>query len=200
MVDVPGAPQAPTPNDAVPPNLPDPDSQQWADLAKELDAEEEALPEEAPVEEPPKPEGEEAPPEPDKPKLSYEQLESNYRNAQGAFKSEREGRRRAEESLQAVNKLIDDLRAARARPAQPEPEMPKVPDVHEDPIGHFQARTAILEQALLQTHQGQQATQQHLQAQAQEEQFWNHVRASENEFRKTTADYDAACEHLKAHR
>src|SRR5262245_23002263 len=182
MADVTTAPPGPAPNDAAPPNIPDAESEQWKALAEELEADEAPPEETAP--EPPK--LDDAPPEPDKPKPSYEQLESNYKNAQGAFKSEREGRRRAEESLQAVNKLIDDLRAARRPPPQPEPEPPKIPDVTEDPIGHFQARMQIAEQALAHTYQGAQATQQHLQAQQQEAQFWDHVRASENEFRKTS--------------
>jgi hypothetical protein len=202
------APEAP----ANEPPLPD-DSKQWADLAKELEGEGEG--EEG---EQPKPEGE-ATPEPEgdkpaaeeKPKLSYEQLESNYRNAQGAFTEARERARRAEESLTNVNKLIDDLRSSRRQPTpQPAQDEIKIPDVNEDPIGHFQARTAILEQALQHTYQGTQATQQHLQAQHQEQVFWDHVRAAENEYRKTApvvevngqqvSDYDAACEHLKQHR
>src|SRR5262245_9701800 len=214
MADQPAAPQAPTPTDAAPPpSLPD-DSQQWADLASELEKPDELLDDEAPPETPAEGEAEakpkDEPPADDKPKLSYEQLETNYRNAQGAFTSERERARRAEDSLAAVNKLIDDLRAARRPAPAPAEDEIKVPSVEEDPIGHFQARTAILERALLQTHQGQQATQQHLQQQQHEAQFWDHVRASENEFRKTSpvievngqkvSDYDAACDHLKAHR
>lgn len=204
MVDKPAAPGGPTPADAAP----DPDAAKWASLAAELDKPEtEEAAEEPSPPEPPQPEPIEPPA--DKPKPSYEQLETNYRNAQGAFTSERERARRAEESLTAVNKLIDDLRAAR-KPAQPEREEPKIPSVDEDPIGHFQARTAMLEQALLQTHQGAEATQRHLQAQHEERVFWDHVRASENEARKTApvleingqkvSDYDLACEHLKQHR
>jgi hypothetical protein len=198
----------PAPADA--PALPD-ESKQWADLAAELEKPEGEEAEE--VAPPEKTEGEPEPAAdqpPDKPKLTYEQLESNYRNAQGAFTSERERARRAEESLQAVNKLIDDLRSSRAQARQPEPEPPKIPDVNDDPIGHFQGKVAMLEQALQQTYQGAAATQQHLQAQHQEQVFWDHVRASENEFRKTApvieingqkvSDYDMACEHLKAHR
>src|SRR5262245_34778740 len=204
MADIPTAPPEPAPADA----LPD-DSQQWLDLANELEKPDPLLGDDAPPPAEPEAKPDETPPPEEKPKLSYEQLESNYKNAQGAFTSERERARRAEESLQAVNKLIDDLRAAR-KPAQPEPEPAKIPDVHEDPIGHFQARTEMLERALAQTYQGTQQTQQHIQAQQQEQVFWDHVRASENEFRKTaptievngqkTSDYDLACEHLKAHR
>jgi hypothetical protein len=201
------APEAP----ASEPPLSETESKQWADLAAEFEKPEgedatEATPPERTEAEPKEP----TEPADDKPKLTYEQLESNYRNAQGAFTSERERARRAEESLTAVNKLIDDLRAARAPPRQPEPEPPPIPDVNEDPIGHFQGKVAMLEHALAQTYQGAAATQEHLQSQHREQVFWDHVRASENEFRKTApvlefngqkvSDYDLACEHLKAHR
>src|SRR5262245_66502558 len=96
------APGGPTPADAAP----DPDAAKWASLAAELDKPEtEEAAEEPSPPEPPQPEPIEPPA--DKPKPSYEQLETNYRNAQGAFTSERERARRAEESLTAVNKLID---------------------------------------------------------------------------------------------
>jgi len=214
MADVPlSTPPAP----ANEPVLPD-DSQQWADLAKELDSDKTAFEQEAedkptpdaPTEPEPKPG--EPEPEPDKPRLTYEQLESNQRNTTEALRQEREARRRAEESMQAVHKLIDDLRASRqqTQPQAREPEPAKLPDVHEDPIGHFQAKVEMLERALLQTHQGAQATQQHLQAQAQHQQFWDYVRSTEAEFRKTspktivdgqeTSDYNAACEYLRQHR
>jgi len=201
---------ATTPQPGQPTSEPAPDdSQQWAELQAELEKPDAILDEDAPAPEgEAKPEAEEKPAE-EKPKLTYEQLETNYRNAQGAFTSERERARRAEESLSNVNRLIEELRASRRQP-QPEQKQPEIPDINTDPIGHFQARTAILEQALAHTYQGAQQTQQHLQAQHQEQVFWDHVRASENEFRKTSpmvelngqacSDYDAACEHLKAHR
>jgi hypothetical protein len=202
MIDKP----TPAPAPENEPVLPD-DSKQWADLAKELETDGDEEPSEPPETEA---KTEETPdPEP-KPKLTYEQLESNYENARGAFTYERERARRAEESLQNVNKLIEELRASRRPPPQPAPAEQEIPDVNTDPIGHFQARTAILEQALAHTYQGAQQTQQHLHAQHQEQVFWDHVRASEAEARKVApvvevngqqvSDYDAACEHLKQHR
>jgi len=192
----------PTPSESA-------ETQQWADLAKELG--EEGEPTEVTET---KPEGEgEAPTETEpKPKPSYEQLEHLERNKTAALKEEREARRRAEESLGNVNKLIDELRASRAQqqPRQQQAEPPPLPDVNEDPIGHFQAKVAMLERALETTYRGNQQTAQHIQAQQEEQVFWNHVRSAENEFRKTSpmvkvgdnemSDYDAACEHLKTHR
>src|SRR5262245_1995905 len=207
MAEKPTVPSGPAPDDAVPD-----DNARWAELQAELDKPDALLGDDASPPETPEPEAKtEETPEPEpKPKPTYEQLESNYKNAQGAFTYERERARRAEESLQAVNKLIEDLRASRRQPEPPPQDEPKIPDVNEDPIGHFQARTAMLERALAETHRGAAATQQHLQQQHQEQVFWDHIRASENEFRKTSpvveingqkiSDYDAACEHLKAHR
>ena len=87
---------------------------------------------------------------------TYEQLQAQERNKTEALKWEREARRRAEESLTNVNKLIDDLRTARQQRQAPQPEQEpvKLPDVNEDPIGHFQAKVAMLEQALQHTYQG----------------------------------------------
>ena len=206
----------PAGNDAAP-LLPD-DSKQWADLAKELEDdkgvfEQEAddkPPEKTPPREPPA--DDDKTPEPDRPKPSYEQLEAAERGKTAALKAEREARHRAEENLQNVNKLIEDLRASRQRAQpqpQPQPEV-KLPDVNEDPVGHFQARVQQLEQLLVQAHQGNQQTQNHIRAQHEEQVFWGHVRNAEAEFRKTspavtvngqeTTDYDAACDYLKQHR
>src|SRR5262245_17605372 len=187
MAEQPVAPLAPTSNETAPQNLPDPDSQKWADLAKELEGDEgggdEPKPDDAPPQPEPKPDES---PEPDTPQPTYEQLEVNNRNTTEALRYEREAKRRAEESLANVNKLIEELRSARAQ-KQPdkETEQPKLPDVAEDPIGHFAARVQMLERALEATHKGSQATQQHIEAQQQEQVFWGHVKAAEDEFRKT---------------
>jgi hypothetical protein len=183
------------------------DSKQWADLAAEL---EDAPEEEEAAPEPEKVEPEKAP-EPEKAKPSYEQLEAIERNKTSALKQEREARRRAEDQLNNYNKMVEELRASRAqRQPTPEPEKPKIPDVNEDPIGHFAAKNALLEERLEQALRGTQQITQQTQAQQQEQVFWSHVQQAENEFRKTASkvtvngqemsDYDAACEHLKQHR
>lgn len=208
----PTAPEAPA-ND---PNFAD-DSAEWAALAKEIEGTEDLSPstvdDELEAVEAKAPAEPKSSPEPEKPKPSYDQLESNYKNAQGAFKAERDARKRAEDQIANYNKAIEELREQRRQrveQANPQPEAPKIPDVNEDPIGHFSARLAerdkVIEQLL---HQNQQTSQQS-QAQQQEQIFWNHVSHAEAEFRKTspkvtvngqeTSDYDAACEHLKQHR
>src|SRR5262245_54866827 len=207
-------PAAPTPNDVAPQNMPD-DSKQWADLAAELEEDKTVFEQEGedkPADAPKPDDDKTATPEPDRPKPTYEQLEAAERGKTAALKSEREARRRAEENMQAVHKLIDDLRASRQQqPRQPEPTQPKIPDVNEDPIGHFQARTEMLERALEQTHRGSQQTAEHIRAQQEEQVFWGHVRNAEAEFRKTSptvttdegqqaADYDVACHYLRQHR
>ena len=206
----------PTPAETTPdaPPVVD-DSKQWQALAEELETDKTAFEQEAP-DAPAEAETKPAEPEPDaEPKTppTYEQLQAQERNKTEALKWEREARRRAEESLTNVNKLIDDLRTARQQRQAPQPEQEpvKLPDVNEDPIGHFQAKVAMLEQALQHTYQGANQTAAQIHAERQEQQFWNHVQQAEAEYRKTTptvtledgrevSDYDAACEHLKSHR
>ncbi|SDP41559.1 hypothetical protein SAMN04488061_2911 [Filomicrobium insigne] len=57
-----------------------------------------------------------------------------------------------------------------------------IPDVAEDPIGHFQAKFQALEN------------------QQQQQQFWGTVIESEKAIRETTPDYDDACQHLESSR
>lgn len=201
------------------PNIVD-DSEQWANLEKELEDDKTVFEAEAP-DEPAPPDKiadpEEPPDKPDrtpgepKPKLTYEQLANNQKNVTEALRRERETRKKAEENLNNVNRLIDELRASRQPPKAPDPTPKPLPSVDEDPIGHFQGKVEMLEEALRQTYQGSRQTAEQIQADRDQQQFWNHVRAHEDEFRKTTptvrmedgretSDYDLACEHLKQHR
>ena len=215
MVGVP-RPEA-TPDPASDPNTPD-ESAQWAALEAELEVPDPIL--DAPNEDaPPEPRpptlktetetGEEPPPgEPPKPETP-EQVQ--LRRTTAALKEARAATKRAEENLQ---RILEDSRANRAErerlTPRPPVDEPKIPSVEEDPIGHFQARTAMLEEALRQTYQGQRQTQEQIEAERQEQQFWNHVQASEDAARaaypkvevegRQVSDYDMACEHLKNHR
>lgn len=195
------------------------ETKQWEGLAAELEQpasdvppiEKDTPPEKIALREPPADDDKGEPePEPDKPRLTYEQLESNQRNTTEALRQERDARRRAEESLSNVHRLVDELRTARAGPPKPRAEPPKIPDVDDDPVGHFQAVAARQQAIIDELQRNSQATVGHLQAQAAEQQFWGHVQAAETEFRKTTpnvqidgkdvSDYDLACEHLRRHR
>jgi len=189
----------------------DAESAKWAELFAEMDdkpAEEEAEPEPTPEPEPTADKASAV----EKAKPTYETLETNYKNTTGALKQEREARRRAEDQLQSFNRMVEELRSSRQQRTQPTPEpaAPKIPDVHEDPIGHFQATIAQQNEVINQLRQGSQQTAQQIRAQQEEQAFWGHIQQVEAEFRKTTptinvngqemSDYDAACEHLKAHR
>jgi hypothetical protein len=226
------APAEPTANDD--PNIVD-DTDAWAALEKELetpdpilDAPPERVPGEPEPPPPPPPRDREPPapkieahddddapeppepiePDPSRPKIPYETLEQNQRRTAAALKEEREARRRSEEN---TARLIEELRARTAPPPPAPPkELPPLPDVNEDPIGHFTEKVARLEAALAHTYQQTEQVQRQRQAQVQEQQFWNHVRAAEDTYRPTTPvvvvdgknvhDYDLACEHLRAHR
>jgi len=81
---------------------------------------------------------------------------------------------------------------------QPEPQQSQqqqyqqpaatLPDIDDDPIGHFEARSARAEGVIGQMHD-----------QMQNERVWNYVRADEDRARNEvgTEEYDAACEHAK---
>ena len=210
----------PTPAPGSDPSTPD-ESAQWAALEAELETPDpilDAPPEGEPTPPPPPPQDDappdDEPPPGDRPKLTYETLEQNQRRTAAALKEEREARRRVEENLQ---RILEEQRAARTerdtlrRATDPPPQPKPIPNVEEDPIGHFQARTEILEEMLRQTYQGQQMTAQQIQAEREEQTFWGHVEASEAaaraampkvevEGRGQVSDYDLACEHLKQHR
>jgi hypothetical protein len=162
----------------------------------------------------PKPDDQIEPPTPDtsepKPKPTYEQLEANQRNTVAALREAREQAKRAEESVQAVHRMVEELRAQRAQAQPPAPKEEPIPDVDVDPIGHFNARQARMEKLIEQSLRGtQQLTEQQVAA-TSERQFWQHVDAEEQEYRKTKpvveidgkphSDYDLACNHLRTHR
>src|SRR5262245_6015449 len=148
-------------------NAPEPrdESAQWAALAKELETPDpilDAPPDQGPGDktpsrtpEPPiqrhedirtpQPPKEDDAPEPDdqtpRPKLTYEQLESNNRNTTEALRQAREQQKRAEDNLQKLLERIASREPLQPQArAEPRPEPPKIPDVSEDPIGHFDAR------------------------------------------------------------
>lgn len=191
------------PETGAPP--PDPDAAKWAALEAELateegeEAEPEATPE--PVAEPKAAEPEVVEP---KPKPTYDELETNYRNTQTALQQARTKQRQADERLTGITEFIQGT-LRKQQPAKEEPEAPAIPDINEDPIGHFQARTALLEQKLEEAYKGNQTTQQHVQQSEQQRAFVDHVVRSEEAIRNPKsptykADYDEACQHLGAGR
>jgi hypothetical protein len=70
---------------------------------------------------------------------------------------------------------------------QPAPRQPEVPDMHDDPVGHFGARANIAEQALS-----------HMYNDREHERFWKDIESHEARARAEIGeDYDAACDHAK---
>jgi hypothetical protein len=170
---------------------PDPEAAQWAALEKELGEPEGIEPEVKP--EPPA----EPPQEPAATPLKAPTVEE-HRNVQTALRQARERERQANERLNGVTQLIEQLRSGRTQ----EPPQPakKEPTVEEDPIGYFQNELAKRDQVIQQLQQGTQKSVQQVQATQQENAFWGHVERSEQEMRKTATDYDDACRHLEAGR
>jgi hypothetical protein len=185
--------QVPVDSGAVAPP-PDPDAAKWAELAKEVGVEPGGEPEPEPAAEPAA-----EPVEPVKQPTELDNLRSALKEAREANKAEQA----------RTDAIIAALKEARERKGQQEPakaaEPPKLPEVQEDPIGHFQGRIAQLEAALQYSHQqGGQQTQQ-IQQHLQEQAMWQSVAASETEIRTPgnpahKADYDDACQHLEGAR
>jgi hypothetical protein len=188
----------------------DVEAKQWADLEKEMleEADEPEAEEPAAAVEPQATEPEAQPS--GKPEPTFEELKTNYKNLQAAVKQAREQERAANERLTGITQLIEGLRTSKQPAQRAEPEPVKIPDVNEDPIGHFTATVAALQNEIKQLRDGTSQTQQQLQQQTAEQQFWGAVQRSEEEMRRTVpmltvegkqvSDYDLACQHLEATR
>ena len=124
-------------------------------------------------------------------------------NLKTALKEAREAHKAEQARTDAI---LAALREAKDRRGQQQGEAektaaPKLPEVQEDPIGHFTGRIAQLEDALRQSQLGGQQQTQHIQAQLQEQQMWGAVAQAEADIRDPKnpnhkADYDDACNHL----
>jgi hypothetical protein len=187
---------------------PDAESQAWAAMEKELGDVEEAADAPAPeaTPEPAKAEpAATAEPDSDDAKLTPEQLRENYRRLQGALKEERQSRKaeaeRNKNMAELVRQIAEQRKAAPAAQAEPEaPKAPVIPDINEDPIGHFQAKTALLEQQLAEVRGTTTKTQEQIAAERQHNQFWGEISAQESEFKARTPDYTEATTFLETAR
>ena len=180
--------QTPVDSGAVAPP-PDPDAAKWAELAKEVGVEPGSEPEPEPA----------AEPEPAKQPTELDNVKAALKEAREAHKAEQV----------RTDTILAALREAKERKEQQAPakeaEPAKIPDVQEDPIGHYNARIAQLEQALQYSHQGGQQQTEQIRAHLQEQAMWQSVSASEEAMRNPAspthkADYDAACQHLEGAR
>lgn len=182
----------------------DPDVAKYAELAKELGIEEGGAPE--PVEpKPSEPSGLPAPAEPrrDRPEqVPY----AEHENVQRALREARAAQKASDDRLAGIMQLVDQSLAKRG-PHEPESKdnKPKLPDVHEDPIGFFQGRIAQLEAQLGEAHNGVRLTAEQQQSYQQHQALWQTVAHSEQDIRDPKnqnhkADYDDACQYLEGQR
>src|SRR5690606_10287638 len=175
----------------------DPEAAKWQELAKELE-DEGSGGGEPELKAEPEPEKADAEPPKDKPEHGpYQQ----YENIQKALKEEREARRQYAEQLHSITQLIQQLRESRQQPKQePHADQPKPPSLEEDPIGYFKWENEQLRKQIEEIKAGSTKSVAEVQAQLQEQQFWNTVIRSEQEIRLKVPDYDEATEFLEQSR
>jgi hypothetical protein len=140
-------------------------------------------------------EGEEGEAEPER---TPDQMKAHIRNLNGALREARERERYHQDQSRRVLEAFRNRGAdpqARQQPKGPEPV--KLPDINEDPLGHLIGRIEQQQKIIEQLARGGQQTRQEILQQRQENQFWDHVQASEQAFVKEKPDYWAACEHLE---
>src|SRR5690606_4824339 len=157
----------------------DPEAAKWQELAKELEdegaggGEPESQSEPELKAEPEQESKADAEPPKDKPEhVPYQQ----YENMQKALKEEREARRQYAEQLKSITLLIQQLRERRQQPKQePQADQPKPPSLEEDPIGYFKWENEQLRKQIEEINTGSTESVEEVQAQLQEQQFWNTV-------------------------
>lgn len=193
--------QVPATNGVVPPQeAPDQDAARYEALAKELG------PPEIEPEVQPEPEAQpKSAPEPEtKARPSYEELEGNYKNVRTALQQARDEAKASNEQLARFMRIVEDARGKR-EPEAKKDEPVKLPEVTEDPIGHFTGRIAQLEAQLAEANKGVQATTEEQRAYQQQQAMWQQVARSEQDIRDPKSashkpDYDDACAHLEGQR
>ncbi len=177
----------------------DPDAAKWQELAKELEdegaggGEPEPQPEPELKAEPEKAEDEQQDAKPEH--VPYSQFE----NLQKALAEERRLRQQSSEQLHSITQLIQQLRESRQQPKQ-EADAPKPPSLDEDPIGYFKWENEQLRKQIDEIKTGSTKSVEQVQAQLQEQQFWNTVIRSEQEIRLKVPDYDDATSFLEQSR
>ncbi len=152
------------------------------------------------------------PVETDAPEIEGEELDGDNRGRfirRAEYKAAEDARKAAESRVREVEaRYAQDMAKLNERmaivaqnlsqPARPAQEQKPVelPDINTDPIGHFQAKNALLEQKLAEVDRfRQQQTQQGEQAE-QLRRVGEAVRNAEVEYAKTVPDYPQAQEHL----
>lgn len=120
-----------------------------------------------------------------------------------ALREERDEARRAQQAMEAryaadMAKLNERLAviAQQTTQRQEQPKAPEIPDINTDPIGHFQAKQAYLEEQLREARGFQQQQVQMTQQQQHLQKIGAEVSRLEQEFTKVTPDYPQAQQHL----
>lgn len=126
----------------------------------------------------------------------------------GAFHQERERRKQAEaRAAEAEKRYAADMSKAQERLAiiaqaglrpqvQQQVQQPQIPDVNQDPIGHFQAKTALLERELAEARNWQKSQQHQSEQVDTMQRIGSEVTRLETEFTRSNADYPQAQAHL----
>lgn len=112
-----------------------------------------------------------------------------------ALERAREVEARYAQDMAKINERLATVFAAQQR--QPEaPKAPELPDINTDPIGHFQAKTALLERQLEETRAKFGTIEQTNQQTEQLRKVGDAVRNAEVEYTKSVPDYPHAQEYL----
>lgn len=127
--------------------------------------------------------------------IPYEELEKRHRQLNGALAEERAQRKALAERAENMRLLFEQMQQRQAQP-QP-PAKPEIPDINEDPIGHFAAKVAELEGKLAEKDKAIGQTREQFEAEQAQRQFWGAVQRSESEFKATQPDYEDAASHLE---
>ena len=153
-------------------------------------------------------------PEPQEAKAEAEQPEAEDTDSENegqfarkaalkALREERDEARRAQQAMEAryaadMAKLNERLAviAQQTTQRQEQPKAPEIPDINTDPIGHFQAKQAYLEEQLREARGFQQQQVQMTQQQQHLQKIGAEVSRLEQEFTKVTPDYPQAQQHL----
>lgn len=179
----------------------DADAAKYEELRKELDIEADGGESEPEPNEPG--ESEPASEPATKTKPSYDELEASSRKTAAALRDAREAQRASDERLAGIMELVNRSRAERQPEAKQEP--PKIPDVQEDPIGHFKALYEQQQAKIDALERGGSQTAEQLQAKAQHDQLLQIVQHSETHITsdknpEAKADYWDACAYLEGQR
>jgi len=120
-----------------------------------------------------------------------------------ALREEREKRRAKEQEFTVLNTRLETLmqlanaQQQQAQTQQQQTAAPEIPDVTVDPVGHFKAKNALLEQQVAQLANGFQQQNQQQTVQSNIARLTQIATAQEQEFSKTTPDYQEAAEFVK---